>query len=365
MAPLSNSSGRPLPLEIDDINAEWLTTALRTRAPDVTVQSFEIVREIRGTCTKLWLRLEMDETGKQTGIPETIVLKGGFEPHSRHLGHMHEREILAYRDMFGQLGLRSPACYFAEYDAERSQGILLIEDLVARGVQFCNPLAPQTFDQVARRLGALARYHAQTWESPELRPGGRLQWLDEAVPMFKTHVQQYFEPEVWDRFIRSPRGAASSVRFHDLDWMKHALDRLEILSRQLPPVGAHGDTHLGNLYIDRDGEPGFFDPQAVVTPGIQEVAYHTVCAVDTADRQRWEGALVQHYLDELRRNGIEPPGFDETMRHFGAYLAYAYCIFIINESHYQSEAINTAYTTRISAAMIDHDTIGLLNAIVS
>ena len=48
------------------------------------------------------------------------------------------------------------------------------------------------------------------------------------------------------------------------------------------------------------------------------------------------------------------------MRQFGLFLAYAYFVFIINASIFQPEAVNTAYAARISAAMLDHDTAGLL-----
>ena len=94
-----------------------------------------------------------------------------------------------------------------------------------------------------------------------------------------------------------------------------------------------------------------------------EVSYHIVCALDTADRPNWERPLVRHYLDELKRHGVDAPDLEEAMRQFGTYLARAYFIFVINEAFFQNEAVNTAYTARISAAMLDHDTIGLLESI--
>ena len=95
---------------------------------------------------------------------------------------------------------------------------------------------------------------------------------------------------------------------------------------------------------------------------MRDVGYHIGAALDTADRRRWEGPLLQHYLDELRWNGVDAPGFDETLRDYGVYLALCYFIWLINESHYQPEANNTACVARFSAAMIDHDTVGLLRA---
>jgi aminoglycoside phosphotransferase (APT) family kinase protein len=145
--------------------------------------------------------------------------------------------------------------------------------------------------------------------------------------------------------------------------MNRAVDKIAILSARLPHCVHHGDTHLGNLYIDRDGTPGFFDSLAGRAPAMIEIAYHLVCALDTADRRRWEGSLIQHYLDELASHGVAAPSFDEALHQYASFLSFAFCIFIINEAVFQSESINTAYTARISAAMIDHDTQGVLERI--
>lgn len=354
---------RPLPVTIEEIDRDWIAAALRSRVPDASVGAAEIVDVKRGTCTKIRLRLEVNEAGKRAGIPETVILKGGFEPHSRDMCYMHEGEARGYRDVIPVLKLHSPACYFADYDTERRQGIVIMEDLVRRGVTFCHPLEPQSFEQVAHRLGILSQFHAKTWASPELSPGGRWACLPDMPIRSQTYFKQYLTPETWRRFVESPRGAAASVYFHERSWMVDAIDRIAELSARLPYALVHGDTHLGNLYIDVDGKPGFYDIQPHRAPPMMEVAYHIGCALDQSDRRRWEGPLVQHYLEELTRSGIEAPDFEDAMRQYGIFLAHGYCVFLLNESFFQSEAINTAYTARFSAAMIDRDTIGLLRAV--
>lgn len=179
----------------------------------------------------------------------------------------------------------------------------------------------------------------------------------------RRYMDQYLlKPEEWQRFVRAPRGAATSVLFHDLDLVIECFDRLLELSREIPHCIVHGDTHLNNLYVCPDGTPGFFDSLPGRGPGMMEVTYHLTCAVDLADRRRWEGALIQHYLDELRRHGVQPPGIDEALRQYAAFLLNGYIIFLVNESFYQPESANTAYAARFSAAMIDHDTMGLLTS---
>jgi hypothetical protein len=350
-------------MTLEEIDRDWLTAALRTRAPDVTVRDFSIVNVINGTCTKVRLRLAMDEAGQRAGIPETVILKGGFEPHSRIMAMTHEKEVRSYRQVLGALHLRSPRWYFAEYDAEQKQGIVIMEDLVARGVQFCHPLTPQTPEQTAARLTALAHFHAQTWNSPELAAGGRWGWPADLLPAMRSYMTRYLKPGAWQPFIDAPRGAAVAKQFQDLQWMDRAIDAMARLAQQLPSCIIHGDTHLGNLYFDVDGAPGFFDPQIHRAPSLVEFAYHVGGGLDPADRRRSESALLKHYLDELQRCGIQPPAFADAWRAYGAFLAFGYGVFITNESMFQPEAINTAYTSRFSVAMLDHDTTALLAAV--
>jgi hypothetical protein len=353
-------AAHPLPVTLDEITPAWMTEALRTRAPGVTVKDLGVVDMIRGTCTKVRYRLEMDEAGRQAGIPETVMLKGGFEAHSPDWYDMHEKEVRWYRDVLPVLPIRAPACYFADCDPARPQGLVVMEDLARRGVSFCSGLRPHGFEAVARRLSALADYHARTWASDELEAGGRWEWVEPIMPKAAASLDAKFPDDVWKSYVGSPRGAAVSVRFHDRAWLRGALAKLTVFSQGLPHAILHADTHPGNLYVEADGTPGFFDSLPHRAPPMLELAYHMTCAIDTADRRRWEGALIQHYLGELARHGVAAPGFDDAYRQFGLFLAYAYFVFIINASIFQPEAVNTAYTARISAAMLDHDTMGML-----
>lgn len=356
-SPLTTVSPLPLPVDLAQITPQWLTAALRVRSPGITVHSAQIVDMVRGTTTKVRLRLELDDSGREAGIPQVVILKGGFEPHSRAVGmdQMFEREARAYRDVFPAMPLPVPACYFADYDPVCKQGIVIMEDLVARGVTFCSVLHPPSFDQVARRLTVLARFHAQSWGSADLLPGGRWGDLYEFFGIMQPFFEHYMEPANWDRFVAAPRGAAASVRFHDPAWVRQAWNIMTRYARCLPQCVLHGDIHLGNLYIYPDGTPGFFDSLASTGPGMLEVAYHISGSLDAYDRRRWEEPLVQVYLDALCGEGVNPPPIDEAMHQYRMLLLYGYFIFITNEVERQGEALNCAVVSRTSAAMVDHD----------
>jgi hypothetical protein len=349
----------PLPVTIEELTPEWLQAALRTRYQGVTLRDARLIDVNHGTCTKIRFELDLDEAGREAGIPDRVILKGGFEAHSRMMAYMHAQEVHSYADVAPWSPLRFPNCHFAAFDAEAGQGIVIMDDLVARGVTFLHPQRPQEPEDVAKRLTMLARHHAMTWGKPDILPGGRFGWAENVADA--TYFDTVLKPGIWEAYVDSARGAAASVCFHDLDWMIASKQKIDGLCRSLPLMILHGDTHLGNLYIDTDGEPGFFDSLPHLAPAMYEISYHVTGALDVPVRRTHERQLVAHYREELIRNGVEPPSLDEFMHQFGCFLANGYAIFLVNASEFQPEAINTAYTARFSSAMLDHDTAGLLD----
>jgi aminoglycoside phosphotransferase (APT) family kinase protein len=350
-------------MSLEEVTPEWVTSALRRRFQDATVKGVEVVKVMNGTNTKIRLRLDLDDAARAAGVPEMMILKTGFEPHSRDMQYNLRHEVAFYNDVAPTLGLPSPKCWFAEFDNDLKQMTILMEDLVDSGMTFCSALKPMTFEEAAARLEALAAFHAQTWTTPEALAAGRWGYLDEMTSSVVGYSKHWTEATTWKRFIDSPRGAATSVRFHDADWMDWAIAQMAKLGARVDHCVVDGDTHMGNLYIDRQGKPGFFDAMVHRGPPMVEISYMLVCGLDSADRPNWERALVGHYLDELKRHGVNPPSFDEAMFQYGVFLAFSYFVFIINESAFQTEAINTAYVARITTAMIEHDTMGLLKQV--
>ena len=86
-------------------------------------------------------------------------------------------------------------------------------------------------------------------------------------------------------------------------------------------------------------------------------------SLDSADRRRWEGSLIQLYLDELARNGVATPSFDEALRWYTILLLYGHFIFFTNEVERQNENLNCAVVSRVSAAMVDLDYLNVIETV--
>jgi hypothetical protein len=355
---------RPLPLELEELDAEWLTAALSTKAPGAKVEGFEIVDIRRGFTTLVRLKLQLNEAARAAGIPPTVMLKGGFEPHSRKRARTYVMEAVGYRDVWPVLGLRTPTCYFVDAEPERAQAIMIMEDLTARGVVFGHAQTPQTYEQVALRLTRLAEMHAKTWDSPDVKAGGRWQnVVGNGAGMLLKYMQDvgYLDVEGWRTFVDMPRGAAVSTEFLDKEWVRRGMAHLAKISEDLPHCVIHGDTHQCNLYEEPDGEPGFFDSIPRREPAYFELGYTITCALDSADQRRYDVALVRHYVRELNRCGVAA-SFEDTLKYFKMYLLQGLMFFFVNDAYFQTESFNTVHTSRFSAAMLEHGTKDLLNA---
>lgn len=359
--------GGPLPTTIAEVDSAWLSAALSTYAPGVEVESFRVVDTIHGFTTLLRLQVQLNAAGRAAGIPATIMLKAGFEEHSGVFAPSYAMEVVGARDVWPQLGLRTPVYYFADADMELGRTMILMEDLKARGVAFCDVFRPQTYDEVARRLVALAQVHARTWDSPEIKPGGRFHdvVLGNGAGLLRTKHMGYgsFTPEGWRAWTDLPRGAVSAAKFKDLDWVKEATAYVARLSDEIPNAIIHGDCHQGNLYVDVDGEPGFFDSMPRREPPFFEAAYAITCALDVLDRKHLDHALLRVYADEVRRCDVQV-SYEEILHYYKIFLFQGWMYFIVNSSAFQTEWFNTLHAARFNAAMMDHGSYDLISALM-
>lgn len=334
----------PLPLRTEHISADWLS-----RATGGTVSSARTVDVIEGTSTKVRMAVEADR------LPATLIVKGGFEAHSPAMAEMYANEARFYGRIAPVLPLPGPRCWFAGSDPESYQSLVVIEDMDRAGVIWLHGQTPQAPAAVARRLEALARFHAASWSAPGSAPDQRFSWLGGRFSDWSmTYAERYLVPEVWDHYCRLPRGAAISAPLHDRAWMIGAFANFRHIEETGPRCVIHGDTHLGNLFEWPDGTPGFLDAQPSWTNPILEVAYHVTAALDLTDRRGAEKALLEGYLAALANHGAAAPGFDQAWLWYRQFLAYGFFIFLINETRFQTEAVNTANTARFGAAMLDH-----------
>jgi hypothetical protein len=345
----------PLPVEPAALTASWLSTALGSVHEGVSVEAARVCDVMEGTSTKIRVALQYNEAGRARGLPSSLIVKGGFEPHSVHMGFMYASEMRFYRDLLPRLPMNAPRCWFAASDPDSHQSIVVMDDLNPRGVRFCSASRAHTYAEARAFLEAMARWHAAWWNHSALSHGGELEWVGTTFDEFGwMYINRYLDADVWAQWMTQPRGQAVSATLRNRDRMRAALQALGASRDQEVLTLVHGDTHPGNLYIEADGRPGFLDAQMRRAPWVQDVAYHLAASLDVADRPRWEEALLAHYLNCLAAHGIEPPAFDAAWDTYRREMVYGLFIFLINETRFQTEAVNTACAARFSTAVLQH-----------
>jgi hypothetical protein len=262
-------------------------------------------------------------------------------------------EARFYRDLAGEVGLRVPGSWYAEF-AGSDQYVMVLEDLEASGCRF--PCEDDDDIEFRARdiVEQLAGFHARYWESDRFAADRDLAWIspkstgkgDGGATFVRMAVDGYAD--------RLP------VEFRPLAdmYVRRSRDILP-LYREGPRTLVHGDSHLGNLFVDGTAT-GFLDWAVIAhAPGIRDVAYVLCNSIPTEIRRLHERALVARYCEVLARAGITYD-FDTAWEHYRLFCCYAWvaatCTLGMG-SKWQPERIGLAGTTRATIAATD---LGLL-----
>jgi len=220
----------PLPSTPEALTAEWLTAALGSRWPGCVVESARVSTVMTGTSTKIRVALGYNAAGRAHGLPPSLIVKGGFEPHSVHLGFMYASEMRFYRDLLPRLPMNAPRCWFAASDPGSHQSIVIMEDLALRGVRFCSALQAHTYAEAKAFIEAMAQWHAAWWDHPALDDDGDLGWVGSTFDDFGwMYANRYLEPDGWSHWMAQPRAQAVAAALRDRDRMFAALRSLDII----------------------------------------------------------------------------------------------------------------------------------------
>lgn len=357
----------PVPAVVADVTDEWLTEVLSHGHPGVRVERTEQLEVIEGTATKVRVRNVYNDVGRSLGLPEQMIVKGAMAAHSEAMREVYLREAQFYHHVAPRELLRMPRCYVAAQDVSGSfRCVVVLEDLDPRGVRYCHATRPPGYEDAVQRVRALARLHASYWDHPGFAPGGALDWVQPNLghPWFDAYLEGHLQR--WDEIVARPVGAFLPRRLRDPELFRRALRTLQVEHASGPPTLCHGDTHPGNLYVDADGTPGFFDPYPVRAPWPYEVAYHLVMSLDVGDRREWERPLLGAYLAALGDCGVrDVPSFDDAWARYRRNVGLGLLISLVNDSAFQVDSVNALYVTRFADAALTLATFEALGATAS
>lgn len=355
-----------VPVSGETITPEWLTAVLCRDVEGAEVLSFDTANGSQGTSTRVAIRVEYNDAGTEAGLPTELFAKTTTAFSQRILlggGQMIEGETRFFRDFRPRVDMEAPIGYWGVSDASSWRSIALMEDIEAtRGAVFSEPTAPIARDQIEDLVRNLARLHGTFWADPSIAvlntPAYMLDAYLAAIDMKKRcHVGLQRAAEVVPEALhgQSERLWAGVER------------AIEIATHDIPPTLLHGDPHIGQTYLTRDGRMGHVDWQVVMRGGwAHDFAYAVNSGCEPEDRRAWDRELLAAYLDELGQVGGEAPSFDDAWLLYRqqSMFAYAAWAFTIGRAAYQPrmQSTETCLTLlkRITTAIDDHDALTAL-----
>lgn len=310
-----------VPDTLDELlSPEWLTAALSSRFPGVQVTAVTRGPVVERLSTNARFRIEC-AAPVPDGLVPTLCVKGYFSEQGRSMRSVGEPEASFYRDLAGPTGVRTLRSVWADVHPETRHGVVITEDVIAAGGEFRDALSPTSVEQTASLLGELARLHAYAWENPALTTK---EWLASRVG---RTLETRGIPEITGNF-EGPLGTRLPDDVRD---PQQLVDAVRAIARLQPGRGwtvIHGDTHVGNTFLDGAGAPGLLDWQLVQHGHWSvDVAYHIASALEPATRAEHEGDLLAHYLDALGSHGAGAPPFDAAWADYRFAMPYGFFLW--------------------------------------
>ncbi len=311
--PAPRSLAPVLPLDVDDLTAEWFGTALQR-----DVQTADVLDRSSGTTGRAHVRL----TGAADVPPTVFVKLAPFDEHQREFVTsvgMGVAEAVFYRDLAAETPVRIPDVWFADTDDDRY--VMVLEDLVASGCRFPHPKDDDIAWRARDIVENMAVLHGHFWESPRFDEGGDLAWLAPKTTGAAGGGAKFVKMAV------ESVGSQLPDEFHRLaDIYLARNDDIVQLWNSGPRTFVHGDPHMGNLFVDtrHENHTGFLDWAMIGrSPGLRDVAYILCNSIPAAVRAADERALVERYCELLAEQGITLDT-DEAFEQYRLFAVYSW-----------------------------------------
>lgn len=341
-----------IPSTVKEITLEWVQQKVNPKIKTCTPRG-----TIVGTATKVMMDLTYeDDTLDLQTLPKSICVKGGFtaDLHSWGTRKAYIREADFFARLAYKLDLILPKAFFATTNYAQGQGIVVLEDLCARGYIFGEVTKPYSVDQVESGLSQLARLHGATWE---LDTTG-ISWL-ETADVLRDVMKVLLTDEVWYGYLNSERALPEfPEEMKDLPRMKAAFQTL--WDRPGPKCAIHGDPHIGNTFRAVGGDIAFLDFQNVqLGAPMHDVAYFLAGSLDIRERRRSERGLLSSYFKALHLAGGPLLTVEEMWDEYRCQQLHGF-LWAFTPVTMQSRERTRAASLRHFAGVTDHSTLELL-----
>jgi aminoglycoside phosphotransferase (APT) family kinase protein len=138
---------------------------------------------------------------------------------------------------------------------------------------------------------------------------------------------------------------------------------------QGPQTLIHGDTHIGNLFIDGD-RVGFLDWGLLnISTPMRDVSYFLTMSMLADERRKHEGDLLQHYLDTRKSLGGTEISVDDAWQahrvHTGYTVLASFLSLVPPYNGEDQREFSDAFRNRAITALDDLETVPALEKLLT
>ena len=345
----------PIPARLSELTAEWFSQAL-----DCHVSAVEVIDAHSGTTGRARVRLTAG-----SAVPETLFVK--LQPFTQDQRELLRQvglgvaEARVYANIGGELPVRVPRVWHSAYQPADGAFVMVLEDLAASGCRF-----PATGDEDVLQVA-----HSTVEELAKLHAAYR----DRKLPWLRTAEGMRAKPDdpkvaarrsMFIKIALDKFGAEMPSVFRRLAelYIERTVDIVTLFGQGEHTL-IHGDSHIGNLFVDNvdNGRTGFYD-WAVASrgPGIRDFAYFMCNSVPTDLRRAHQADLLGLYRRTLELHGctVDDTTAREQYRLFSVYSWIAATSTAAMGSKWQPIEIARPAMIRATESVEDLDAVGLL-----
>jgi len=289
-----NSKAMPshFPTQPAELTASWLSQTLGYEIHDFDVQPFAEGAGIIGQV----VRVQLDGRQPFGSLVAKFPSPSEANRAVAHTYDMYGREIGFYRTIANQVSIRTPKCYFADFDDSTQNFVLLMEDL--RDFEIGDQVKGCSLENARQIISSIARLHASAWQPDHLNlvSHNNSAQRDGMIAGFNMG---------WPAIVNAFRDLIPDAAMRAGDKMASATPWL-LQEMCAPPVClAHADVRLDNVFFGA-GEIALVDWQSVCTSAPeQDLAYFLTQSVPLESVLAHD--LKGFYYQELRAHGIDYP----------------------------------------------------------
>lgn len=356
-----------IPNTIEEITPEWLTGALNSsgvlNGNSVRTLKSNIIGSEQGYMGIL-ARLSIEYDQPDGSLPSSMITKIPTQEKKNKMimeaFWNFERENRLYEEILDTLPLRTPRCYFSDFDPGwdankvnavysrygklprglvglyfiyvglknvglKRRYILLLEDF--SNLEQIDQRNGCSFEDAEMVIKPLGLAHASLWESPQLNK----YWLKDHADF--SNMMGFLSSR-WKSVIKKAHpGKLGPKEKAVFDWLNTNNKKLDAYTKTRPHTLIHTDYRLDNIFFDREkNEIAVIDWQATCPGlGLFDPCFFILNNGSRPFTPQESEALITVYHQGLAEGGLSGYSLDECLADYkyGLLLALRYALIII------------------------------------